>query len=52
MKENILLLRENQIVRFKDDSWFSSGTIIRAFPDQYSLTEGNGNGMEFISPLP
>lgn len=40
MKENILLLRENQIVRFKDDSWFSSGTIIRAFPDQYSLTEG------------
>lgn len=24
MKENILLLRENQIVRFKDDSWFSN----------------------------
>lgn len=41
LKENILLLREDQTVRFGDDGWFSSGTIIRSFPDQYSLTEGD-----------
>lgn len=40
-KENILLLGGDQTVRFQNDSWFSSGTIIRSFPDQYSLTEGS-----------
>ena len=40
-KEDILLLGQDNNVRFGGNKWFSNGIIIRAVPGQYTLTEGN-----------
>lgn len=40
-KEDILLVGQDNSVRFGGDKWFSNGIIIRAVPGQYTLAEGS-----------